>query len=170
MRTLSRGGWGNPDVLLVRHGDGLAVVKDFAPRPPWTRHTIGRLLIRREAAVYRALEGVPGVPRLLGRVDGLALALEYRPGEVLGRGLAGRLPAGFLDELRQSVAAMHARGVVHLDLRHRSNVLAGDDGHPVLLDFASALRLRPRGRLARWLGALDRRALRKWETRLARPA
>ena len=89
---------------------------------------------------------------------------------MLGRGLAGRLPAGFVDELRQSVAAMHARGVVHLDLRHRSNVLAGDDGHPVLLDFASALRLRPRGRLARWLAALDRRALRKWETRLARTA
>jgi hypothetical protein len=60
--------------------------------------------------------------------------------------------------------------VVHLDLRHRSNVLAGEDGRPVLVDFASALRLGRGGalrrRLVRWLGGVDRRALAKWEAKL----
>ena len=67
-------------------------------------------------------------------------------------------------------AEMHRRGVVHLDLRHRSNILAGEDGHPVLIDFASALRFdasKPWGRAAcAALGTIDRRALDKWRVRL----
>ena len=30
--VLKRGGWSNPDVLLVRGEGGVAVVKDFSPR------------------------------------------------------------------------------------------------------------------------------------------
>ena len=65
---------------------------------------------------------------------------------------------------------MHERGVAHLDLRHRSNILAGEDGHPVLLDFASAICFRRGGWGARlllpWLARIDRGALAKWEARL----
>ncbi len=169
-RVLQHGHRASPDVLLVSTPAGRVVVKDFAGRPAWIRRGLGRWLLAREARTYRRLAGVPGVPRLLGRLDADALVLEYRPGVLLSRSLAGRLPPGFLPELETAVAAMHARGVVHLDLRHRSNVLAGDDGHPVLLDFASALRFdpgRPLGRLAvRLLAWIDRRALGKWRQRL----
>jgi len=174
VETLSRGGWGNPDVYLIRLDGGLAVVKDFAARRPWVRVAIGRWLTSREIRAYRALDGVSAVPRLLGRVDELAFATEYRPGEPLGRGLAGRLPADFTTRLGEAVEAMHARGVVHLDLRHRSNVLAGRDGRPVVLDFASALVLgrgtRWRRAMVRCLGTFDRRAVRKWQQRLGRPS
>ena len=112
----------------------------------------------------------PACPVCSGRIDDDAIALEYRPGELLSRSLRGTLPEGFLGELEDAVAAMHRRGVVHLDLRHRSNVLAGVDGHPVLLDFASALRFDPRSRFGRvaiaWLGRLDRRAIEKWRVRI----
>jgi hypothetical protein len=61
--------------------------------------------------------------------------------------------------------------VVHLDLRHRSNVLLGDDGHPVLLDFATALHLRPERLAGRLLlpvlRRFDRGAVDKWRDRLA---
>jgi hypothetical protein len=171
LEVLSRGGWGNPDVLLVRGAEGPVVVKDFAPRSALVRLCFGRWLTRREQRAYRALEGHPAVPRLLAPVDALAFTLEYRPGELLSRSLAGRVPTAFLDELREAVVAMHRRGVVHLDLRHRSNLLAGEDGHPVILDFASALCFRPGGWLARWLipwvARIDLGALRKWEARLA---
>ncbi len=170
VRVLSRGGWGNPDVLLVRDAGGLVVVKDFAPRSPLVRRLLGRWITGREQRAYCVLEGLGAVPRLLGRLDGLALVIEYRPGVLLSRSLRGSLSSGFLDELRDAVGAMHARGVVHLDLRHRSNVLAGEDGHPVLLDFASALCFRPGGLGARlllpWLARIDRGALRKWTVRL----
>jgi predicted Ser/Thr protein kinase len=169
-RVLSRGGWGNPDVYLVETARGPIVVKDFGARSRPIRALIGPWLIRREMAAYRRLAGMVAVPRLLGPVGRRAFALEYRPGTLLSRALRGRLPADFLTELEAAVVEMHRRGVVHLDLRHRSNVLAGDDGRPVLIDFASALRFDPATRWGRLavlgLGWLDLRALAKWRARL----
>jgi hypothetical protein len=169
LQVLSRGGWGNPDVLLVRDARGLAVVKDFGARSGWVRAWIAPWLVRREMRAYRALAGHPAVPGLLGRVDRLAFALEYRPGAIMSASLANEVPAGFVQELYEAVRLMHERGVAHLDLRHRSNLLAGEDGHPVLLDFASSVCFETDGRLARWLlpwlAKIDRGAVRKWERR-----
>lgn len=128
------------------------------------------MLLRREERAYRRLEGMPEVPRCLGRLDAEALVFEYRPGVLLSRSLAGTLRPEFLAELEAAVDEMHRRGVVHLDLRHRSNILAGQDGRPVLLDFASALRfdastLTGRAGIALF-GWIDRRALEKWRVRI----
>jgi serine/threonine protein kinase len=171
VKLLNRGGWANPDVYLVRGEDGeLVVVKDYGPRGALVRRTLGRWITGRELRAYAALADSPGVPRLHGGIDSLAFALEYRPGVLLSRSLAGRLPDEFMSELGQAIRAMHARGVVHLDLRHRSNLLAGEDGHPVLIDFASALCFRPGSLMARTLlpllARIDLGALRKWEERL----
>lgn len=170
LQVLNRGSRRNPDVYLVRGDPHPLVVKDFAPRGPWVRAWLGPWLLRREERAYRALEGHPAVPRLLGRLDRLALVLEYRPGQRMSRKLAGRVPLGFVAELEAAVAGMHARGVAHLDLRHRSNVMVDEAGRPVLIDFGSAVCLRPGGLAARWLLPLlarwDRRALGKWRMRL----
>ena len=65
---------------------------------------------------------------------------------------------------------MHARGVAHLDLRHRSNVMVDEQGRPVLIDFASAVCFRPGSLLARLLlprlASVDLGALQKWRERL----
>ena len=167
--VLSRGGRGNPDVLCVRDGEVRVVVKDFSARGPIVR-IVGAWLIGRELRAYAQLAGHRAVPRVLGRIDDLAFVIEYRPGEIMGSKLAGRVPKGFIAELRAAVEEMHARGVVHLDLRHRSNALADPDGHPVLIDFASALCFRPGGLAARvllpLLSWIDRRAVDKWERQL----
>jgi len=170
LQVLNRGSRRNPDVYLVRGDPHPWVVKDFAPRGRWVRAWLGPWLLRREERAYRALAGHPAVPRLLGRLDRLALVLEYRPGQRMSRKLAGRVPPGFVAELEAAVADMHARGVAHLDLRHRSNVMVDEAGRPVLIDFGSAVCLRPGGLAARWLLPLlarwDRRALAKWRVRL----
>ena len=167
---LHRGGGRNPDVFLVDLGGRRVVVKDFSPRARWVREIWGRFLLRRELEAYRALEGLDCVPRVLGRIDALAFAVEYRPGRRMSRRLAGELPPGFPARLEAAVRAMHRRGVVHLDLRHRSNVLADERGDPVLIDFASAICLRPEGWLGRallpWLARIDLRAVAKWRQRL----
>jgi RIO-like serine/threonine protein kinase len=160
-------------VLLVRREGRAFVVKDFSARAPWLRATLGRWLVARELRAYRALAGHPDVPRLLGRLDAHGFAVEYRPGRRLSRQRAAELPADFLARLECAVREMHTRGVVHLDLRHRSNVLVDEAGAPVLIDFASAVCLRP-GRwpgrvLLRWLARLDERALAKWRAKLAQP-
>jgi len=160
----------DPVVSLARLDGQEIVIKDFASRSFWVRNLIGRWMIAREAKAYRVLAGHPSVPRFYGRVDALALALEYRPGRRMSRRTYGALPAGFLGELETAIREMHARGVAHLDLRHRSNVIADPDGHPVLIDFASAICLRPGSVAARVLlpvlAYFDLRALRKWQLRV----
>jgi RIO-like serine/threonine protein kinase len=171
VELLRLGSWSSPDVSLVRDREGLAVVKDFSPRRFFVRATLGRWLTARELAAHRALADHPAVPALFGRIDALALAIEYRAGEPLSRDRARALRPSFARELREAVGEMHRLGVAHLDLRHYSNVLAGKDGGPVLLDFASAIRFRPGSVAARWilplLARIDQRAVRKWEARLA---
>lgn len=168
---LNRGNRRNPDVYRVGRGAAALVVKDFAPRGRWVRATLGRWLTRREARAWQALRGHPNVPAFRGSIDELAFAVEYRPGRRMSRKLANEVSADFCDRLEEAVAEMHRRGVVHLDLRHRSNVMVGDDGAPVLVDFGSALCLRPGG-FAAWLllrplAAIDRRAVLKWRVKLA---
>lgn len=170
-RVLEAGEGRDPVVLLVRDGDREIVVKDYAPRSFFVRELVGRLMIRREARAYRALAGHPSVPRFFGRIDAHALAVEYRPGRRMSRKLAGAVPRDFLERLAGAIADMHARGVAHLDLRHRTNVLVDEAGAPVLIDFASAVCFRPGGLGARLFlplfAAVDRGALRKWQERLA---
>lgn len=173
-QVLNIGNARNPDVYLVEYAGRKIVVKDFAPRAAWVRRSIGPWLVRREVRAYRALAGHFAVPALLGEIDALAFAIEYRPGRHISRRLRGKVTPKFVDELTRAIAEMHARGVVHFDLRHRSNVLAGEDGHPVLIDFASALCLKPQGLAARILLPLlvssDRSALKKWQARLVKRA
>jgi serine/threonine protein kinase len=63
---------------------------------------------------------------------------------------------------------MHRKGVYHLDMRKRDNVLVAPDGKVHLLDFGSAVLLRPDGLARRWLGPLlaifDRYAVLKWKS------
>jgi tRNA A-37 threonylcarbamoyl transferase component Bud32 len=171
--VLNRGSARNPDVLLVRSDAGYAVVKDFAPRRWLVRQTLGRWLTRREMRAYRALAGHPNVPRLLGEIDALAFALEYRAGRRLTRSAFKILPNGFAGNLRDAIEGLHERGVAHLDLSHRSNVLVSDESRePVLIDFGSAVCFEPGGVAARvllpWLARLDQRALRKWRAKMER--
>ena len=166
--TLSHGNWNSPDVLLVETDRGRAVVKDFAPRSWLFRVTVGRALIRREMAVYRALDGHPAVPRLLGRIDSHAFAIEHRGGVRFSRRRPWTFSPEFVAALRAAVEDLHARGVVHLDLSHRSNVRAAPDGSPVLIDFDAAQRFRNGSLAARALQPLlrrvDERALAKWDS------
>jgi len=138
------------------------------------RKTLGRWVTAREARAWQVLDGHPSVPAFRGQIDALAFAVEYRPGQRMGRKLQEVVPPDFADRLDRALEAMHARGVVHLDLRHRSNVLLGEGGDPILIDFGSALVFRPGSLVARLLLPLlarfDLRAARKWRRKLAPPA
>jgi hypothetical protein len=168
---LERGGRLSPDVWLVESSSGRVVVKDFAARGRFVRATLGRWLVRHECRIHRRLAAHPAVPRLLGRVDALAFVLEHRGGVRFSRRRPWTFTPEFGDRLDACVRELHALGVVHLDLRHRSNVRAGLDGAPVLIDFGSALGFRPGGLAQRFLlpllGLADRWAVRKWRRRLS---
>lgn len=163
---LSTGGFANPDVLVLELAGARLVVKDFAPRSALVRATLGRWIARREQRAWRALADHAAVPRWAGAIDALAFAVEHRAGRPLSRSVARETPPAFFDQLERAIDEMHVRGVVHLDLRHQGNVLVGDDGAPVIVDFGSAFVLPARSIRARvavaLLGWLDRSAVAKW--------
>ena len=125
-------------------------------------------MIAREARAYRALGPTAGVPRFAGRVDALALAIEHVDAVPLAFAPERtRDGPGKLAELRAIVERIHRVGMVHCDLRGRDNVLIDRHGRLWIVDFASAIRLRPGGlahRVAfRWLRQIDHAALLKWK-------
>jgi len=142
-RELGRGY--QASVHLYETPFGAAVVKKphGGPLAGLWRH-----LLRREHAVYTLLETVPGVPRLLGLVQGQYLALEYVAGPSLrdeDRNLKDR--DAFFAKLLATVRAMHAAGVAHGDLKRKANVIVGAGERPYLIDFGIACRRSPGSKL-----------------------
>lgn len=137
-RRLRAGGGTRPELLLLEDGSRRAVVKDYRHSGWLMRRLAGPWLIGREEKVYRLLEGMEGVPRLIARLDRHALVVEHIPGRSCADFPDGSLPVEFFARLREVVAGMHARGVVHCDLKNRSNIVVGEDGRPYIVDFASA--------------------------------
>ncbi|MBN2492095.1 MAG: hypothetical protein JXQ29_14710 [Planctomycetes bacterium] len=166
---LRRRTWLNPDLRLIEWEGRLAVAKDWASAPLVLR-LYGRWCLGREWRLLRRIEGLGGVPRPLARRRD-AIVLSFCAGVPLSGRMAGDLPAGFFDDLDRLVAAIHARGVVHLDLRQRRNILLGEDGRPRLLDFGAGVDVGRWGRLGRiglgWLERVDRLALLKLKGKYA---
>jgi hypothetical protein len=139
-RSLLRDGrWANARVWRAEIDGQSWVIKDFAPRAWWVRHSIGRMFVRRELATVRRLQGIKGVPPDAFRLDAFALALRYIDGETLGKVALERQTAAYFAALEHLLQQIHARGVVHLDTRGSGNVLMRPDGTPAIIDFQSAL-------------------------------
>ena len=101
---------------------------------------MGELLADHEEAIYRALAGVPGVPRWVSRLDRASYAIEYIDAPPLDH--LAVPPPGFFDRLRVLFDAIHARGVGYCDANKRSNILVGEGGEPFLVDYQISVRLR----------------------------
>ena len=114
---------------------------------------IGRFLCNREVAHYQRVQDLPGVPKLIGRVERTGFLHAFVPGHPLGRD--DTVSDTFFDELQTLLDTLHARDMAYVDLNKRQNILYGDDGRPYLIDFQISLYIPPRrwGRLpgARWL-------------------
>jgi serine/threonine protein kinase len=160
-----KGGLWSPVISLVDHDGRPAVLKDYAGKNAITRNLLAPVLVRREAAVLRHLDGVPGIPRLYHARE-LALVIEFVDGQHPGR--VEKLPDDAFRRLAATVRAMHDRGVLHLDLRQKKNILIDRSMRPWLVDFANAMIVGPRSPLRPLfakLAAIDDGALVKFKAR-----
>jgi len=132
-----------PDLYLVNRVGEELVLKDYSRRPLLVRWLCGRPVLRREVRALVRLQGLAGVPAFRGEVGKDAFLIGY----VRGKGHLGDRPeyraAGppslaFFTALKALIAAVHARGLAHGDIR-RWNVLRGPDDSPYLIDYASAV-------------------------------
>jgi len=147
---LKRGNYANANVHRARIDGRDWAIKEFLSRPWLVRHTLGRFLIRREARVLAALDGIAGIPRDGRRLGPAALAMAFVAGKALAdlRREGGQLPRSFFLDLERLVDDIHAAGYAHLDVRNLGNIICGPDQRPCLLDFQSSVRTQ---RLPQWL-------------------
>lgn len=139
------------DVFVYRLRDLTIALKDYASRPLLIRNTLGRYLVRRETAAYRAVGRLSGLPRFLGRVGPFALATEWIDARPLSQLASDKVPDECFDRLEALVASLHQRGVALADLHHR-DVLVGAQGSIHIVDLATAWVAGPRaGRIRRRL-------------------
>ena len=129
-----------------------AAVKDFSRTPRAFRRFVAPLLVAREAAALKRLDGLSWVPGFYARLDRLAFAMELVEGTPLDTFALGELAPEVFPRVQAAIDAIHERGVSHCDLKRRSNLLLTPSGDIVLIDFAAALIGRRLGRpLINWL-------------------
>jgi hypothetical protein len=121
---------------------------------------LGRLLAARERWFMDRLTGIQGIPVALGaiRVDGRplphAVAHEWIAGHALAEG--EHVDDRFFPMLTAILAAVHRRGVAHVDLHKRENLLVDDQGRPHLIDYQISFGLPSGGIAAGLLGGVLR--------------
>lgn len=151
---LVQGRFGKPDLNRIETGQRLVMVKDVRRRNFLLRWTLGLWLIQKEWKIYSRLAGMKGIPQPIERIDRFAFSMELVLGRPLLRG--ENLPPSFFSHLKQVLQEIHERGVVHLDLRHKGNILVSEKGEPFLIDFNSSFAFKERGVLRRYLFPLLR--------------
>lgn len=149
---LREGQWANARVELVHIGGWDWTVKDFSPRSWWVRNSIGRFLLGRELRALKRLHGLAGFSAGSFRIDRFALAARFLPGRPLAQVRPDEVTSEYFVRLEALVRSMHARGLVHLDIRGPKNLLLMPDGTPGIIDFQSSLSTR-------WMPAFLRRIL-----------
>lgn len=171
VRVLKNGPWGKADILALGEGGTDVILKDFSSKSPLVRW-FGSRQLRHERRALRRLQGIEGIPAVLGEIPPCGLLLQRMPGSAITRWRRRRPEeiVPMLERLEALVNRIHAHGIAHLDLRKRDNILVSDDGRPGVIDFNASVLFRPGSLAARivfpWLRRLDRAALLKWRSLL----
>lgn len=142
-----------PDVRLVKRAGGLVVEKTYRDKGPAVR-LAGVALVAWEGFIYRRLEGVEGIPAVVPGSDRSTLLTVFMGGVNL-RDAPVSPGRPYYEALRSLISRMHARGVIHLDLRNRRNYGIDEEGRPYLVDFASSIYLPWGGPVRRLLEEID---------------
>jgi predicted Ser/Thr protein kinase len=125
-------------VYLVAGPTGPLIVKKAVG--PGIVRALRRAMLRREHSIYKLLDDVVGVPRCHGLREGDELILGFIDGCSLRQ--AKQSPAEreqFFTELLQLIQNIHRAGVAHGDLKRKDNILVGNDRHPYVIDFGTAI-------------------------------
>jgi predicted Ser/Thr protein kinase len=112
-------------VIKVPHGRGLL---------RWFHAS----MLRHEYQVYKHLADFSGAPACYGLMDRQYLILEF----IEGSTIRDRRPldeAEFLLKLLEFIKSMHLRGIAHMDLKRKDNLLVTVDDNPCILDFGAAV-------------------------------
>ena len=125
----------NQGIILLYEGDGLKLVIKSAMGRGAVRKA-RQATLEREYAAYQRLQGVVGVPASYGLLAGRYLLMEHIDGTAYRQATWQDRDAWFA-ALLEVIRSFHARGVSHGDLKSKSNLIAGSDHKPYVIDFGT---------------------------------
>lgn len=131
-----------PDIRLLRHGDRCMVAKDFRNKGWIAAHLWGPLSLAYEKYLLDKAAGMTGIPQVIGFESNKCLLITCINGAEIKQ-CRHRLEGGFFTKLLKLADDLHDRGLLHLDLGHKSNIMVDDNGNPAIIDFNSSLFLPP---------------------------
>ena len=136
--TFRQGGGSRPDVLLIEINGQKAVLKDQGGADRAFAFLIGPLLNWRECKALDKLANVDCIPDLLHKPSARSFLMTYYESEQITR-LEHFTPEWpvFFDKFSAAIAAVHAAGVAHNDLRNPTNTLVTANGDPILVDLVA---------------------------------
>ncbi|MGC8624113.1 MAG: hypothetical protein ACP5VQ_02470 [Phycisphaerae bacterium] len=94
---------------------------------------LGAIVARHEIAVFKALNGLAGVPLFMGAIGPTGYIHAFIPGNDLHPDFAPGVD--FFNHLEALLTAIHARHIAYVDTNKRENILYGADAKPYLIDF-----------------------------------
>lgn len=125
----------NQGTVLLFEGDGLKfVIKSAMGRGAIRKAR--QATLEREYLAYRRLQGVEGVPACYGMLAKKYLMMDFVDG-VPFREASWQDRDHWFADLLKIIQSFHARGVSHGDLKSKSNLIAGRDGKPYVIDFGT---------------------------------
>jgi predicted Ser/Thr protein kinase len=129
-----------PDIIVAESQGEFIVAKDFRDKIWVIRRLWGPLNIMYEKFILQKLIGVSGIPAFIGLEDYNCMLISYIDGDEIKK-LSHRLAPGYFDNLLKIAADIHAKGILHLDLGHKTNVMVRQNGEPAIIDFNTAVYL-----------------------------
>lgn len=125
----------NQGTVLLFEDDGLKfVIKAAMGRGAILKAR--QATLEREYSAYQQLQGVKGVPACHGMLADKYLLMDFVDG-VPFREASWQDRDRWFAALLKIIQAFHARGVSHGDLKSKSNLIAGHDGKPYVIDFGT---------------------------------
>ena len=131
----------NQGTILHYQRDGLDLIVKSAMGRGLVRKVRARTLIREHQA-YLRMDGLQGVPRCYGMIDGHYLVIEFIHG-VSYREATWVNRDRWFEEFLAVLRSIHERGVSHGDLKSKSNIMVTADENPCVIDFGTAFVKKP---------------------------
>jgi RIO-like serine/threonine protein kinase len=156
----------SPVIKLIRLNSRLAILKDYSEKGTLEK-IIGKLLVYNEYRILKRLENICVAPKPVA-IKNNVLMTTFIEGEHIDKIPSDKLNESIYFRLEAIIEKMHKRGVFHLDIGQRRNIIISRDGTPYLLDFANAVCLRqspPWSILTDILRIIDIRGLLKLKNR-----
>jgi len=125
----------NQGTVLLFEGDDMKFVVKAAMGRGAIRKA-RQATLEREYSAYKLLQGIEGIPACFGMLANQYLMMDFVDG-VPFREASWQDRDRWFAGLLKIIRAFHARGVSHGDLKSKSNLIAGHDGKPYVIDFGT---------------------------------